>query len=253
MAAAQQAGRQQKRIQSMKKAIIIGATSGIGRELAKVLSANGYAVGITGRRLLLLEQLQGELPNQSFIQQMDVTENRAPEDLRNLINEMRGMDLIVLNSATGSIDMQVPWEKEKVTIETNVLGFAALANVAFHHFQQTGSGHLAGVSSIAGIRGGGGAPAYSASKAFVSNYLQGLRYIVKKTGKNITVTDIQPGFVDTAMAQGDHVFWSAPAPKAAEQIYRAIKKKKKHAYITKRWRLIAWVLKVLPDSCYNKF
>ena len=235
----------------MKKAIIIGATSGIGRELAKVLSADGYIVGITGRRLHLLEQLKDELPNQASIKRMDISQNSAADDLKKLINEMQAVDLIVISAATGSIDLDLPWEKEKVTIESNVLGFASMANVAFHHFQQKGTGHLVGISSIAGIRGGGGAPAYSASKAFVSNYLQGLRYIIEKNKNNITVTDIQPGFVDTAMAQGDHVFWSAPTPKAAEQIYRAIRKKKKHAYITKRWRLIAWALKVMPDYFYR--
>ena len=251
MAAAQYINKQQKRIKSMKKAIIIGATSGIGRELAKVLSAEGYVLGITGRRLHLLEQLQDELPNQAYIRSMDVTEKSAVGKLQKLIDEMRGVDLVVISAATGSIDMELPWEKEKITIETNVLGFAAAANVTFHHFQLRGSGHLVGISSIAGIRGGGGAPAYSASKAFVSNYLQGLRYIAGKRKLNITVTDIQPGFVDTAMARGDHVFWSAPTPKAAEQIYRAIRKKKKHAYITKRWRLIAWALKVMPDYFYR--
>ncbi|MFH1966047.1 MAG: SDR family NAD(P)-dependent oxidoreductase [Acidobacteriota bacterium] len=236
----------------MRKAIIIGATSGIGRALAQVLSANGYVVGITGRRLHLLEQLKDELPNQTYIRSMDVSQESAVGALQMLIDEMQGVDLVVLNAATGSIDMELLWEKEKITIETNVLGFAAAANVAFHHFQHRGSGHLVGISSVAGIRGGGGAPAYSASKAFVSNYLQGLRYISEKRKLNITVTDIQPGFVDTAMAQGDHVFWSALTQKAAAQIYRAIRKKKKHTYITKRWRIIAWALKVMPDGFYNK-
>ena len=236
----------------MKKAIIIGATSGIGRELAKVLSADGYILGITGRRLHLLEQLKNELPNQSYIRSMDVSKESAVGDLQKLIDEMQGVDLVVISAATGSIDMELPWEKEKITIDTNVLGFTAAANVSFHHFRQQGSGHLVGISSIAGIRGGGGAPAYSASKAFVSNYLQGLRYIAEKRKLNIAVTDIQPGFVDTAMAQGDHVFWSASPQKAAAQIYKAIRKKKKHAYVTKRWRLIAWALKVMPDGFYNK-
>ena len=237
----------------MKKAIIIGATSGIGRELAKVLSGAGYIVGITGRRLHLLEELEAELPGKVYTRALDVSGENSISNLRELIDEMGGVDLVVINAGTGSIDPDLPWENEKTTIETNVLGFTAMANVAFHHFREKGSGHLAGVSSIAGIRGGGGAPAYSASKAYVSNYLQGLRYIAEKSGLSITVTDIQPGFVDTAMAQGDHVFWSAPAPKAAAQIFRAIRKKRKHAYITRRWRLVAWALKVLPDYFYRRF
>ncbi|MBN4080510.1 SDR family NAD(P)-dependent oxidoreductase [Beggiatoa alba] len=235
----------------MKKAIIIGATSGIGRELAKVLSANGYILGITGRRLHLLEQLKDELSNQTYIKPMDISNERARSDLQKLIDEMQGIDLVVISAGIGSIDPKLPWQKEKETIETNVLGFTAMANVAYLHFQQQGVGHLLGISSIAAIRGGG-APAYNASKAFVSNYLQSLRYITKTNKNNIVVTDVQPGFVDTKMAQGEGLFWVASPQKAAAQIYRAIKKKKKHAYITKRWRLIGWVLKVMPDILYNK-
>ncbi len=107
------------------------------------------------------------------------------------------------------------------------------------------------ISSIAAIRGGE-APSYNASKAFVSNYLQGLCYLNAKSKNNVVVTDIQPGFVDTAMAQGDGLFWVASPQKAAAQIFTAIKKKKRHAYITKRWRLIGWILKILPDFLYNK-
>jgi len=235
----------------MKKAIIIGATSGIGCELAKVLAADGYSVALTGRRLHLLEQIQRELPIQSFIQEMDVTSADALQQLQNLIDQMQGVDLIVISSGTGHIDPEIPWQKEKETIDTNVLGFSAMVNVAWQHFKQQGSGHLVGISSIAAIRGGD-APAYNASKAFVSNYLQGLRYLISKSGLPITITDIQPGFIDTAMAQGDGLFWVTSPEKAAGQIYGALKKKKKHAYVTKRWRLIAWVLKCLPEALYNK-
>jgi len=235
----------------MKKAIIIGATSGIGYELAKVLSADGYAIGITGRRLHLLEKLKNELPNRSFIKPMDVSNESAREGLKNLIDEMQGVDLVVIGAGIGSIDPKLPWKNEKETIEANVLGFTAMANVAYHYFQQKGSGHLLGISSIAAIRGGA-SPAYNASKSFVSNYLQGLQYIVEKNKSNIVVTDVQPGFVDTDMAQGEGLFWVASPQKAAAQIYRAIKNKKRHVYITKRWRLIGWLLKMMPDVIYNR-
>jgi len=234
-------------VEFMKKAIIIGATSGIGRELARVLAEEGYQVGVTGRRQALLEALAGEFPGRIASRPFDISAADSGEELQSLIDQMEGVDLVVINAGTGKIDPDIPWENEESTIRTNVLGFARMANVAFQHFRLRGAGHLAGVSSIAGIRGGGGAPAYSASKAFVCNYLQGLRYISEKGGHGITVTDIQPGFVDTAMAQGDHVFWSAPPRKAALQICRALEKKRNHVYITRRWRLIAWILKFLPE------
>ncbi len=235
----------------MKKAIIIGATSGIGKELAKLLSIEGYSLGISGRRLHLLEELKTEMSTHTYIQDMDVSDSNSIKGLQNLIAAMNGVDLIIISAGTGSVDPDLPWDKERETIETNVLGFAAMANVAYHHFNQKGSGHLVGISSIAAIRGGN-APAYSASKAFVSNYLQSLRYVISKSKASITVTDIQPGFVDTAMAKAPNLFWVASPQKAAIQIYETIKKKKKHAYITKRWRLIAWALKLMPDFIYEK-
>ncbi len=231
-----------------KNAIIIGATSGIGQALARLLSHEGYVVGITGRRVERLAQLRDELPGVSIGRVMDVAEvDTARARLEGLIAEMGGADLIVLNAGRGSIKPQLEWPNEARTIQVNAVGFAALADVAYHHFHEQGVGHLVGISSVAAVRGGGGHPAYNASKAFVSNYLQGLRHVVARSGLPIAITDIKPGFVDTAMAQGDGLFWVASPDKAARQIYNAIRGKKKHAYVTRRWRLVAWLLRVLPD------
>ena len=237
----------------MKNAIIIGASSGIGRELAKILSQNGYNLGLTGRRQDLLISLQKELSTQSFVKQIDVSqESEAMKLLNELLEEMSGTDLIVINAGIGFINPNLNWKEEKETIDVNISGFTAMANVAVEFFSKKGSGHIVGISSIAALRGNGKAPAYSASKAFMSNYLEGLRQKFGKLGSPIAVTDIQPGFVDTEMAKGEGKFWVAPPEKAARQIYEAIRKKKKHAYITKRWRIIAWVLKILPDRLYYK-
>lgn len=236
----------------MKKAIIVGATSGIGRELAKILSLNNYVVGMAGRRTELLSNLQREIPG-SYIKRIDVIK---PEEaitlLKELIQEMGGMNLIVISSGVGFINPELVWKQEKETIDVNISGFSAIANAAFKYFSNQGSGHIVGISSIAAIRGSGEAPAYNASKAFVSNYLEGLRQKANKSGIAVTVTVIQPGFVNTAMAKGEGLFWVAPPEKAAWQILRAITDKKKHAYITKRWRIIAWLLKVIPGWIYNK-
>lgn len=236
-----------------KKTIIIGATSGIGKELAKVLSQNNYIVGLAGRRTHLLDELKEGLPNNSSIKYIDVAKSdEAMNQLNDLISEMGDVDLIVISSGVGFINNDLHWSNERETIDVNVSGFTAMANVAMHHFLLKGSGHLVGISSIAALRGNCDAPAYNASKAFVSNYMEGLRKKVTKLGLSITVTDIQPGFVDTAMAKGDGLFWVASPQKAAQQIYNAIESKKKHAYITKRWRLIGWLMKVMPEFIYNR-
>jgi len=231
------------------KAIVVGATSGIGKELIRVLHRKGYIVGAVGRRMDLLKEIETELRTQVHIKEIDVTDSEAQKKLNSLIREMEGVDLVVLSAGTGDLD--VNWETEKQTIETNVLGFTSISNVAFQYFSSKGSGHLVGISSIGAIRGGA-APVYNASKAFVSNYLQGLRLLAAKQGNKITITDIKPGFVDTQMAKGSGLFWVASPKKAAIQIYTAIDRKRKHAYITKRWRVIAYLLKVLPDWVYHK-
>ncbi len=236
-----------------KKAIIIGATSGIGKELAKVVSQNNYIVGLLGRRTQLLDELKEELPGNSFTKYIDVAKpDEAMNQLKDLILEMSDVDLIVISSGIGFINHDLNWVQEKETIDVNVSGFAIMANVAIHHFLSKGSGHLVGISSIAAIRGDDSAPAYSASKAFISNYLAGLRKKISKAGLPIVVTDVQPGFVDTAMAKGDGLFWVASPQKAAQQIYKAIKKKKKHVYVTKRWKLIGWLMKTMPEFIYNR-
>jgi short-subunit dehydrogenase len=235
------------------KAIIVGATSGIGKALASVLLREGYRVGLAGRRLHLLEELKKEFSDRVFLQRIDVSQaSEAADALTKLIAEMEGVDLVVISSGVGFINKGLEWPQEKKTIDVNVSGFASMTNVAMHHFLSKGSGHLVGISSIAALRGSSLAPAYSASKAFISNYLEGMRMKAAQSGSSITVTNIVPGYVDTAMAKGGGIFWVASPDKAAEQIFKSIKRKRKHVYITKRWRLIAWLLKIMPDFLYNK-
>jgi short-subunit dehydrogenase len=236
-----------------KKALIMGASSGMGEELAKILSGKGYIVGLAARRIDLLDELQKALPNKSFIKQIDISKTEDAEiKFKEMITEMGGVDLVVISSGYGDLNSKLKWPTEKETIDVNVTGFALIAGISMRHFMERGSGHLVGISSIAALRGQRSAPSYTASKAFVSNYLEGLRHMAIKSGKPIFVTDVQPGFVKTPMSKGNNLFWISTAEKAANQIYSAIAKKKNHAYITKRWRLIAWLLKAVPDWIYYK-
>ena len=234
------------------KAIIIGATSGIGKDLACVFLQEGYTVGLAGRRIHLLDELKAKFPNRVFLKRIDVSQAEAMDVVDRLIADLQGVVVVVVSSGVGFMNEDLQWLPEKETIDVNVAGFAAMSNVAMRHFLSKGSGHLVGISSIAALRGGSAAPAYNASKAFVSNYLEGMRKKAARAGMSITVTNIQPGYVDTAMAKGDDKFWVASSREAAEQIYNAIKRRRKHAYTTKRWRLIAWLLKIMPDFLHNK-
>ncbi len=238
----------------MPKAIIIGATSGIGEALAKKMAQEGYELGLTGRRVEKLAVLQKALSTSVHIQKMDVTLfDEARQQLLDLIQKMDGVDVVVVNAGIGWVTTK--WENEQAIINTNVTGFVAIANAAFHYFktQPKGKGHIVGISSVAAVRGGGQIPSYHASKAFISSYMEGLRYKALKKGWDIAITDIRPGFVETPMTeQNDVMFWVATVDKAAQQILNATKRKSKTAYITKRWRLAAWLMRILPDAVYSK-
>lgn len=232
----------------MKKAVIVGATSGIGREVAKRLAQNGYVVGLTGRRFDLLLDLQKEIQAKTFVKRMDVSlTTEAIKLLEELIAEMGGINLIVISSGVIYWNPDLDWDKDLETIKVNVLGFTAIANAAFRYFCHQRSGHIVGISSISALRGSDKSPSYPASKAFVSNYLEGLRKKKTKLRLPITITDIQPGYVDTPMTRGSRSFWMTSVEEAGKQIFDTIKRKKNQAYITKRWRIVAWVMKLMPS------
>lgn len=237
----------------MKKAIIVGATSGIGKGLAQILAKNNYKVGITGRRDELLEEIKKESPNSFFTQTLDITHTKIiVEKLELLTSELGGLDLLLISSGTGDLNKKLDFEIEKRTIETNVTGFTCVANWAFNYFEKQKSGHLVAISSVGGLRGSGIAPAYNATKAYQINYLEGLRQKGSKLKTQIIVTDVRPGFVDTDMAKGDGQFWVSTVEKATQQIFNAIKEKKQIVYVTKRWKLIGIILKRIPRQIYNR-
>ena len=242
----------------MQKIIIIGATSGIGLELAKLYIRNGDTVGATGRRSELLEALHRQFPSQVVTECFDVMQSENIAHLESLVKKLGGLDLLIYNSGYGEVSESLEWRIDKQTTLTNVNGFVEIVNYTFNYFVKQGQGQIAAISSIASIRENSQAPAYSASKAYLSTYMAGLYLkafrLKKKDSKiNINITDIQPGFVNTKMAKGKGRFWEAPVEKAAKQIFNAIQKKKRKVYITRRWTIIAWALKWLPHFILKRF
>ena len=238
----------------MKKAIVFGATSGIGKQLTEVLVQNNYQVAITGRRIEKLEGLSVKFPERIIIKQNDIQQVDEVERVFNeIVDELGEIDLVVQSSGVGHINPKLEWDKENETILTNVLGVTKLYDLAYNLFRKQGFGHLVGISSIASIRGNRAAPAYFASKAYQKAYLESL-YIKTKTitSNKVFITDIRPGFVNTAMALGDGIFWMVSLEKATKQIFKAIKKKKRVAYISKRWVIIAFILKIVPAWLLRK-
>lgn len=238
-----------------KKAVIIGATSGIGRALAVELHRRGQVIGATGRREERLRELEDQLGDRIHTQYMDVAHPReAFRALEQLIDRMGSMDIIVLNAGVSNFRGSFDWPTERTVVDVNVRGFTALANHAFARFEEQGSGHIVGVSSIAGLFPFGLSATYNASKAYVSTYLQGYRQRANHSPADIRITDLQPGFVESEMTEGkEGMFWVAGTRTAARQMADAIEKERSHAYITRRWRLIAWLIKLVPRWVWNRF
>jgi len=165
---------------------------------------------------------------------------------------MGDVELIVLSSGVGLYEKKLDWTVEREMIDVNVRGFAALAIVSYEHFVKRGGGHLAGISSVASHIFGGLTLTYHATKAFVSNYLAGMRSRAARSKLPITITTIEPGFVKTPMVQGNPV-WMAPVEKGVAQMVKGLMSKKNHFYITKRWRLVTWVLYLMPEWFLRKF
>ena len=238
----------------MKNAIVFGATSGIGKALTEILVKEGYKVAVTGRRIEKLEELKQLFPTQIIVKQNDIQQVEDVESVFNeIVEELKTIDLVVQSSGVGFVNPKLEWQKQQQTINTNVLGCTKLYILSYNLFKKQQFGHLVGISSIASRRGNRSAADYFASKAYQKAYLESL-YIKTKSikSKKVFITDIRPGFVDTPMALGDGIFWMVSLGKAAKQIYNAIKKKKRVAYISKRWSLIAFVLKIMPGWVLKK-
>jgi len=242
-----------------RTAVIVGASSGIGEALARRLSDGGWRVGLMARRLELLNTIAADIGGaqtgrEVFVQAIDLCDPaNAASTLSGLLARMNPVDLVVISSGTGSLNRDLAWEQDKGTCAVNVAGFTAIAQTAMRYFIECGVGHLVGITSIAALRGNAASAAYCASKAYQSTYLDGLRDLIRSKRLPITVTEIQPGFVDTAMMKTEEplspivrrLLVASPA-QAADQIASAIKRRANHAYAPRRYALIAALIKCLP-------
>lgn len=233
----------------MKKAIIIGGTSGIGQGLAKILLSENYKVGITGIEKDIIADLQNSKQKNLEVMYLNCVLENTSEKIKEFVEILGGLDLLVLSAGIGNLNKNLGFEVENNANKLNVLAFTEIADWSYRYFENKGQGHFVGISSVSGLIGNRNAPAYHAAKSYQINYLEGLRQKARKArkgGKSIYVTDIRPGFVETPMTNGKRMFWAATKEKAAKQIFKKIKKRKDHGYVTNRWRIVAIFIKALP-------
>lgn len=237
----------------MKKAIIVGATSGIGREVSKRLLQEGWKIGIAGRRKALLEELQASSPERVEIQVLDVTHPEAAADLHRLIEKLGGMDLFLLSSGIGAQNPELNSELEISTVRTNAEGFVRMVTAAYAYFRTQQTGHLAVISSIAGTKGLGVAPAYSATKRFQNTYMEALAQLSHLEKSGICFTDIRPGFVATDLLKGSKKYpLRMSADRVASHIVRALQHKRRVAVIDWKYRILVFFWRLIPRKLWER-
>jgi short-subunit dehydrogenase len=246
-------------LQPRKRAIIIGASSGIGAALAQKMAREGYLLALLARREEYLKTLcedinraSGEIRARYYVH--DVADTKAvPALLRQIVSELGGLDVFVYNSGIllpVKVD-EFDFEKDRQMLEANTLGAMAWLNPVAAMFQDAKSGTIVGVGSVAGDRGRVGAPAYNTSKAALHTYLEALRNRLTRHG--VAVLTVKPGFVATAMLKASpRTFWVITPEQAAEDILKAMRARKQVIYTPARWGLLMFIIRHIPSFVFRR-
>ena len=245
---------------SATAAIVVGASSGMGEALARRLVKSGTKVALLARRGAEVERIATEINAASggdfaFGWAHDVLEPNSIDAVWDAVETKLGKDVGQVYFTAGIMEpvemSEFDTDKDTRHFMVNAVGFVAWANAAAHRFIKKGFGTICAVSSVAADRGRVGKPAYGASKAGLDHFAEALRNRLWRRG--ITVTTIRPGFVETPMTKGlDGMFWVISADQAAEQILRAVRKRKSVAYVPGRWRLVMAAIRNVPSFVFRK-
>jgi len=238
-----------------RRAIVVGASSGIGAALVRQLAAEGYTVAALARREEQLRALEEECtgaPGRVVLATHDVlASSEVPGLFERIVRELGGLDLFVY--AAGIMSEVGPDEydtnKDLNMLAINTGGCIAWCNEVARLFATQRSGTLVGISSVAGDRGRKGAPVYGTSKAAMNAYLESLRNRLGEVG--VHVCTIKPGFVDTVMTEGKDVFWVISPEAAAKQILSAARNRVNVRYVPLRWGLVMTVIRAIPSAIFR--
>ncbi len=214
--------------------------------MALLLRESGWTVGVAARR-------QERLSDFETAMQIDVTAEDAGQRLAALIEQLGGMDLYFHASGIGKQNRELKEDIEMHTVETNALGFTRMVGTAYRYMAAHGGGHIAVISSIAGTKGLGPAPSYSATKAMQNTYIEALEQLARAQRLNITFTDLRPGFVDTdLMNDGNQYPMLLDKRKVALDMVRSIEKRRHVRVIDGRWRIVTWLWRRIPRWLWRR-
>lgn len=246
-------------LQPHRKAILVGASSGIGAALARQLADKGYQLALLARRADLLDDLcreinlkTGEVTARAYAHDV-ADQDQVPQLLRAILADLGGLDLFIYSAGISLPTGLKKYDASKdiQTMQVNLLGAVGWLSPVAELFQSLHQGQIVAISSVAGDRGRVGNPAYNASKAGLSCYMEALRNRLSRYGVNVLT--IKPGFVDTPMLAGaKKTFWVISAEQAASDICKAIARHRQEAYIPARWRLTMLIIRHIPSIIFRR-
>lgn len=246
-------------LEPQQRAIVIGASSGIGAALVRELAHNGYTVAAVARREAKLQELGDSVntavaPHTVHTYSHSVTEyDEIPTLFQTIVQQLGGLDLIIYVAGTQPpvTVNEYNFEKDRKMVEVNLLGAIAWLNQAALRFERAGRGQIVGIGSIAGDRGRVGSPVYNTSKAGLATYLESLRNRLTRHGVNVIT--VKPGFVDTVLLENAaKTFWVISPQEAATQIHTAIKRRKQTVYVPARWGLVGLIIRHIPSFIFRR-
>lgn len=238
----------------MKKVVIVGATSGLGYELALLYLNAGYKVGVAGRRVKILEDIKKINPAQVEVEMIDITQDKATKQLQSLITKLGGIDIYIHSSGVGFQNAMLDPDIDNKTTLTNVYGFTQLVNTAYRYFRDGNTkGQIAIISSVAGTKGIGIAATYSATKRYQNTYIDALEQLSRSEGTDICFTDIKPGFVKTALLNDSSSYPLIMEPNyVANVIFRAISQKRRRIIINWKFKILIFFWKLVPACLWKR-
>lgn len=242
-------------LEPQRRAIVIGASSGLGAALVRGLAARGYRVAAVARREAALAALRDSLPAGAVSPYVhDVTETaQVPLLFDQITRDLGGLDLIIYAAAVQPpvAPQEYDFAKDEAMLRTNLLGAVAWLNQAALRFERARGGQIVGISSIAGDRGRVGSPVYNTSKAGLDTYLEALRNRLARHG--VSVTTIKPGFIDTELLKNAaRTFWVVSPEAAAAMTLDAIDRRRQVAYVPPRWRLVSLAVRAMPSFLFRR-
>ena len=238
------------------KVFITGASSGIGAALAAHYAARGAQLGLVARREEVLAEVARTLPGSPACYLADVADAQAMQDAaRDFMARFGVPDIVIANAGVSVGTLTEHAEDIEVfgrVMQTNVVGLAATFHPFVAPMREARRGRLAGIASVAGMRGIPGAGAYSASKAAAITYLEALRIELRSSG--VKVVTVCPGYVATPMTANNpyRMPFILPAAVAARRIARVIDAGRGYAVVPWPMALVARAMKLLPNVLYDR-